>query len=267
MTWDNQERSIDQSNPVELYRFEGQLGVYTFTSSDYDYIDGGTTYRAVSITRTEIMIGTIEDENKLTITLPISEQIVEDYLMDVAPTTLNVTIYRVHPDTGLKETIFTGEVASGGMANNTATFTVPSIFTMYMASEFPNLYYQAQCNHPLYSNGCGLLRADYSLTGTVESVTSRHVISVLAAADRPSGWFTAGEIHTSTERRLIVSHDAGVLKVNFPFRSISPGDAITLYAGCDHTIETCKAKFANELNFLGFPYTPGVNPFKSGLSV
>ena len=31
----------------------------------------------------------------------------------------------------------------------------------------------------------------------------------------------------------------------------------TISAGCDKAFATCKAKFANQLNFQGFPHLPG----------
>ena len=36
----------------------------------------------------------------------------------------------------------------------------------------------------------------------------------------------------------------------------SPGDAFTVYAGCDHTQGTCQGRFNNLANFRGFPYVP-----------
>ena len=35
------------------------------------------------------------------------------------------------------------------------------------------------------------------------------------------------------------------------------GRRITITAGCDKTYPTCKAKFANGVNFRGFPHIPG----------
>jgi len=34
------------------------------------------------------------------------------------------------------------------------------------------------------------------------------------------------------------------------------GDALTVYAGCDHTPATCAARFSNLASFRGFPYVP-----------
>lgn len=37
----------------------------------------------------------------------------------------------------------------------------------------------------------------------------------------------------------------------------APGDAFAVTAGCDKRFETCAAKFANTVNFRGFPFMPG----------
>lgn len=38
---------------------------------------------------------------------------------------------------------------------------------------------------------------------------------------------------------------------------IAPGDAFTLTAGCDKRFATCRDRFANAINFRGFPHIPG----------
>jgi uncharacterized phage protein (TIGR02218 family) len=36
-----------------------------------------------------------------------------------------------------------------------------------------------------------------------------------------------------------------------------PGDRCRIEAGCDKKLSTCREKFDNILNFLGFPHIPG----------
>ncbi len=38
---------------------------------------------------------------------------------------------------------------------------------------------------------------------------------------------------------------------------IAPGDAFTVTAGCDKRFATCRDRFANTVNFRGFPHIPG----------
>ncbi len=40
-------------------------------------------------------------------------------------------------------------------------------------------------------------------------------------------------------------------------RPIEPGDRLRVTAGCDKSFATCRARFANHLNFRGFPHMPG----------
>ena len=46
------------------------------------------------------------------------------------------------------------------------------------------------------------------------------------------------------------------LYLRMPF-DINPGDFAYIIPGCDKRIETCAAKFANSINFKGFPHVPG----------
>ena len=38
---------------------------------------------------------------------------------------------------------------------------------------------------------------------------------------------------------------------------LAEGDLFAVTAGCDKRFETCRTKFANAVNFRGFPYLPG----------
>jgi uncharacterized phage protein (TIGR02218 family) len=38
---------------------------------------------------------------------------------------------------------------------------------------------------------------------------------------------------------------------------LAPGQTFSVTAGCDKALGTCRAKFANAVNFRGFPHMPG----------
>ncbi len=42
-----------------------------------------------------------------------------------------------------------------------------------------------------------------------------------------------------------------------PGAPVAAGDTFTLTAGCDKRLATCRDRFANALNFQGFPHMPG----------
>jgi uncharacterized phage protein (TIGR02218 family) len=59
-----------------------------------------------------------------------------------------------------------------------------------------------------------------------------------------------------------LSHDlvdgvAVLTLLEAPLRAIAMSDTFTIRAGCDKRIATCGTKFANVVNFRGFPNIPG----------
>lgn len=109
--------------------------------------------------------------------------------------------------------------------------------------------------------------AGYSGAGAVASVETADTIVVTGLDAFAAGWFANGVL-TWTDgagagRKVrIIDHltrDGEVALVLWRdgAGAPAPGDAFTVVAGCDKSFETCKAKFANQLNFRGFPHLPG----------
>ena len=77
------------------------------------------------------------------------------------------------------------------------------------------------------------------------------------------GWFTRGRlIWDAGGESEIAAHrfeggDAVLELLDPPGAVLEVGASFALYAGCDKRFETCRAKFANTLNFRGFPHMPG----------
>ena len=130
----------------------------------------------------------------------------------------------------------------------------------------------------VYDPGCSAVLGDsrcrfdssapgYQVQGLIEMPFqgSEVVLTGLAAyADR---WFVHGrfEMLTGAAAGLV-----GVVKIDrqdAEFRrvelwqalgaDVAAGDSFRITAGCDKTAATCRAKFANFLNFRGFPHIPG----------
>lgn len=77
------------------------------------------------------------------------------------------------------------------------------------------------------------------------------------------GWFTRGRLLWSTGGNGEVSAhrleggEAVIELLDAPGAALEVGAAFLVYAGCDKRLETCRAKFANTINFRGFPHMPG----------
>ena len=89
----------------------------------------------------------------------------------------------------------------------------------------------------------------------------------LPASDFDDGWFASGvcEVLTGAAKglkraiRSDVLEDADRVVILWDAFAMPPeaGDRLRLTAGCDKHADTCRNKFANFLNFQGFPDMPG----------
>jgi uncharacterized phage protein (TIGR02218 family) len=129
--------------------------------------------------------------------------------------------------------------------------------------------YGKRCDADLGDARCGvnLSVAPFRLEGAVVSVPDEMSLIVSGLGERPAGWFSGGRVVFATGLLEgvtvdIASHslETGGARLSLwsPLaRAPSPGDAVTVTAGCDKAFETCSAKFDNILNFQGFPHLPG----------
>lgn len=128
--------------------------------------------------------------------------------------------------------------------------------------------YLLSCDARLGDARCGVDLEDpaYRSVGTVTAVISPESVEVSGLESFESGWLDRGHLSWTSGANLrepgrIKAHrSAGAVRLTLwsaPASPILPGDAFTAHAGCDKTAETCRAKFANLMNFRGFPFMPG----------
>lgn len=125
------------------------------------------------------------------------------------------------------------------------------------------------CGHRLGEPACGvdLTSPLYRSDGVVTAVLTDQEIEVSGLESRASRWAERGAITWLTgantaEPGRVKAHRGvgGVSRLalwHAPAAPVAVGDALRVIAGCDKTPDTCRAKFANLLNFGGFPHMPG----------
>lgn len=154
--------------------------------------------------------------------------------------------------------LFKGRVAAiDSVGRTSAQITVNSDLAL-LDINMPRNLYQPNCVHVLYDSGCSLVKEAYAASGTVGDGSSVSIIKWASA----SSAFSQGTLLFSSGINAGVSvniktADSTSLTLSYPLQTApSPGDTFTAYQGCDHTMSTCKAKFANLANFRGFPFVP-----------
>jgi uncharacterized phage protein (TIGR02218 family) len=129
--------------------------------------------------------------------------------------------------------------------------------------------FQHACDAELGDPRCGVDLDDpaFRATGSVTTVTGDRRFAASGLAGFAAGWFTLGRLTWTTgpnTGRLaeVASHDVvdgarRLALLEAPVRPIAPGDGFVVRAGCDKRLETCRDRFANVVNFRGFPHIPG----------
>jgi hypothetical protein len=255
MAFLDDEKSVSDSSPVELYTFTTNAGVFRRTSLNVNHVHGGNTFTAIPITRSQVEGSTTDQAQELRITLPLSDVIVRNSL-PVLPSTFTFLLQRKQLVSGEVETLWDGVVVSIQVTGRDATLLVPSVMDAALGSNVPSAYFQPKCNHSLYDTRCQMQRVNFDLATTITAVSGL-TVTVASVGGNPDNWFTAGDVlrAADNDRRLIKSQVGTTLTLSMPFPpTVALPASVTLFAGCDLSMRTCVDKFANGVNFGGHPY-------------
>jgi len=104
-------------------------------------------------------------------------------------------------------------------------------------------------------------------TGTVLSADGGAHLTAAGLDAYADGWFAGGRLvwtgganaGTAVEVKSHRRRDGVVTLAlwHAPAEAVQEGHAFTVTAGCDKTFATCRDRFANAVNFRGFPHIPG----------
>jgi uncharacterized phage protein (TIGR02218 family) len=129
--------------------------------------------------------------------------------------------------------------------------------------------YQKPCTAVLCDANCrfGLVTPGFSTELQVETVQDGRIFDWQTFQPFETDWFARGRLEVLDGGAAGlwggIKRDRGVnggrrIDLWEPVRGdIRAGDRVRLVAGCDKRFETCKLKFANQINFQGFPDIPG----------
>ena len=115
--------------------------------------------------------------------------------------------------------------------------------------------------------GIGLDSPLYRATATVLAGLGDRLFATSGLAAFVDGWFTRGLVtftsganagrSSEVKRHALRPADATLELWQMPGAPIAVGDQFTVTAGCDKQFATCRGRFANALNYRGFPHMPG----------
>lgn len=278
MVFSTHEESQQGSKPIELYTFTIGAAITRVTSAEDDITEDADLFTAVPIKRTSVTGGGPDArKDHLILEVPGDNTIATQYINSIPGVTAIVTIERLQrPDfsPGPPEVvrIFQGKISSVlfEKSGRLAKIRVEPLITAQSKS-IPTFTYQGLCNNVLFDDLCKVDDTDPSFrlsTAAVTDVTSNN-ITVTGAGSNGDGYYTGGFVESAgaAERRLILQQTGEVLTLLLPFGTSPLGTNVTVFAGCDHSISTCKSKFDNVINFGGFAFIPSKNVFETGIRI
>ncbi len=129
--------------------------------------------------------------------------------------------------------------------------------------------FRATCDADLGDARCtvDLDSDDWSASATVLETDGFGSLLASVPGDRPTGFFDQGALVFASganagRKSEVLRHkrddDGDTITLWQPMaEAIEVGDAFTVSAGCDKRFSTCRDRFANAVNFRGFPQMPG----------
>ncbi|NCU02232.1 phage BR0599 family protein [Candidatus Macondimonas diazotrophica] len=269
MTTIARETSDYGGEPIYLFDFAIGTKHYRYTTAVTAQTYNTFTWTPAAITRGRKQLSETLDDARLEITCDRELDIVLRLRLPPLPTECRVTIWKSH----LGETDWIQEWR--GVVNRTTLGGAQA--TLHCVAEIAltevqshRLFFSTACPYVLYDSFCGLDRQLFKLLGVADAVSGLTVtVSAITGAGLPANRFRGGMLEWdhptdgAFERRWIASQSGAVLTLVERPHSLTVGEPVTLYWGCDRSKDGALgcAGFGNEINHGGEPYMPPDNPF------
>jgi uncharacterized phage protein (TIGR02218 family) len=243
--------------------------VFGFTDHDRDLAFGATTYKAatgVEATEAESLLGLAIGGGEIAGALQaeaLTEADIEAGLWDGAAVETWLVDWRDVTRRMLLDAGTIGEIRRQGYAFAAEVRTLAQALDQGRGRR-----YQALCPAELGDARCGVdlshpsRRAD-AIIGVADGAS--FVVPGLPAF--AAGAFSGGLAAFSSGANMglsgpILGHARNASQETItlwepPPHPLAAGDSVTLTVGCDKTFSTCRDRFANAVNFRGFPHIPG----------
>lgn len=272
MSFDELEASNEDSQPREIYTIAHGSTTYRHTSGVRDVVIDNVIYTADAIARSASEVPAISQngDKAIAILLRIDHPFVRRWFWKgIPPKLATVTLARANGES--VETYWQGLVVAIDTEDETAKVHVASQLGPPVRRRLPTLTAGRQCQNALYDDACKVDPNSFKVATTVLAVDGHNVRVDMGSLDFDFDWADLGKLRhvASGEQMTIIKQtddNSGVLttttlEIHMPIYGMQVGDAVEIFAGCQHSNVACFAKFDNILNFVGMPAMPTRNPF------
>ncbi len=186
-----------------------------------------------------------------------------------------IEIWRVDwLDTAQRVGIWSGEI--GDITRKEHAFEAEIAGPVRKLSRSFGRVFSKRCDAELGDSRCtkDISTAAFTFQANILQVLDEAQFSVASLNVPQNDWFTAGAItwidgqNAGQTARISQYFQNGAEDVftlaALPVKPIAIGDAISVVAGCNKSLDHCSGKFANALHFRGCPFMPGNDSLIAG---
>ncbi len=268
MAFDLAESSRSGGRPVDLYKFVSGAQEWRYTTESAGFTYASQVYLARAITHSEPN-DAADNPGQIRITLPDNDALAQFFINGVPALPIQVTIYQIHRNDPTDERIiFIGEVSSDDSDLPVGTLVCDPIQGRFILGVPRGLFQREQCIWTLGDpNTCGLDLTPFTLANVAVSAVSTVNLGWItvpgAAAFGGSDpiYFKDGVLVFGEYRGMIDAQAGNDIKLMQRIPSLIVGSIVSLIAGDDHRVETCRDKFNNAAQAMVFPAMPFSNPW------
>lgn len=274
MSFDAKETSAFEGEPQELYWFMRGAEEWLYTSGAYPIMLDVNLYEPLAgLKREAVVRGQERGRNQLTIEMPRTTDLVQEFITVPKQTPIWLKIFRIHDGETDYRIFYQGRIRAVDFKGNLATLTMDDITASIYKQAF-RWKFQNQCNNFTFDDNCTLDEVDFTYTD--QEILSIDGSVITFDNTEAAGWFISGQIIMSNDDRRMIINDTKVgsthtITLLQPLEDAQVGDLVNAVGGaCRHTFETCKLVKTmgggtedNSENYGGYPLVPRKNPFRS----
>ncbi|HEY4145163.1 phage BR0599 family protein [Pinirhizobacter sp.] len=266
MTSEAREASADQGQPIKLFTFTRGTKTWRYTDADRLLFVGGNAYAPAPITHTAIQDGGEQNKISITLKLPKTLQVANNWRPYPPSDNIAITIMTQHygEDDFLVDWI--GRIIQPKFDDTTLSLTSEPTATTAKRGNGGRTW-QRDCDLMLYSVGLGLCNVDRAAHAVPAVLTVAGGLTLTAAAfgSLPSGRLAGGDIEWVRpdgliDHRSIDSHNGDTIVVDYGSADFEDGLNLTAFPGCGQTWDDC-VYYENKDNYGGELDIPGRNYF------
>jgi uncharacterized phage protein (TIGR02218 family) len=251
-----------QRKPIEIYRLWSEAGrEWTYTSGDTSVIFDGKTYQPATLSRTSVKYDVTLEVTSMSITASKVTTPMIEFIAINPVDRLWMQVSKLFRDQSPYEAnvIFIGQIKAVSFKGSKVNIACVG-FEQFLKMTIPTMRYQITCNHTLFDTACTKTKSSYKVTATITVNAAKTILTSATFGTYDDGYFVNGELIFNSQSVSIVAHTGDDITLLYPISTIVDTDSVDAYPGCDRRAETCRDKFNNIINFLGFPFIPVENP-------